>query len=127
AECQSATSRRAAQGRPMTRALLNATEFKHYVDRFNAEHNEDVVNLIPNSKSWEWMTQNIPLITCPDKDLEEIYYYRWWTFRKHIKQTPAERIITEFITPVRHAGSYNSISCALGHHIAEGRWLRDQS
>ena len=28
---------------------------------------------------------------------------------------------------MRHAGSYNSISCALGHHIAEARWLRDQT
>ncbi len=25
-----------------------------------------------------------------------------------------------------HAGDYNSLSCALGHHIAEGRWLRDR-
>ena len=56
------------------------------------------------------MAENIPLFTCPDTAMEEMYYYRWWTFRKHIKQTPAGRIITEFITPVRHAGSYNSIS-----------------
>jgi hypothetical protein len=26
---------------------------------------------------------------------------------------------------VRHATDYNAISCALGHHIAEGRWVRD--
>ena len=38
-----------------------------------------------------------------DKTIEQIYYYRWWTFRKHIKQTPAGRIVTEFIEPVRHA------------------------
>jgi hypothetical protein len=111
----------------MSSAILRTEDFKPYVERFNAEDNEDVVNLIPNAQSWEWMTQNIPLFTCPDQELEEIYYYRWWCFRKHIKQTPAGRIITEFITPVRHAGSYNSISCATGHHIAEGRWLQAQS
>jgi hypothetical protein len=107
--------------------LLQADNFKHHIDFFNAMEPEDVVNLIPNSQSWEWLKGNIPPFTCPDAEMERIYYYRWWTFRKHIKQTPAGIIITEFITPVRHAGTYNSISCALGHHIAEGRWLRDQS
>ncbi len=29
-----------------------------------------------------------------------------------------------FLTPVRHAGAYNTISCAAGHHLAEGLWLR---
>ena len=106
--------------------LLRPEDFRHYVDRFNAMEPEDVVNLIPNAQSWDWIMHNAPLFTCPDKSLEEIYYFRWWTFRKHIKQTPAGTIVTEFITPVRHAGSYNSISCALGHHLAEGRWLRDQ-
>jgi hypothetical protein len=105
---------------------LNADDFRHYIDRFNAMEPEGVVNLVPNSQSWDWVRQNAPLFSCPDKALEEIYYFRWWTFRKHIKQTPAGTIVTEFIEPVRHAGSYNSISCALGHHLAEGRWLRDQ-
>ena len=26
---------------------------------------------------------------------------------------------------MRHAGAYNTISCAAGHHVAEGRWLRE--
>ena len=69
----------------------------------------------------------VPLFECPDKDIEKVYYFRWWTFRKHIKQTPAGIIVTEFIEPVRHAGTHNSISCALGHHLAEGRWIRNQS
>jgi hypothetical protein len=35
-------------------------------------------------------------------------------------------VLTEFIQPVSHAGKYNTVSCAFGHHLAEGRWLRDQ-
>ena len=104
---------------------LNAADFKHYVDAFNAADTEDIINLIPNAAAWDWMMQNVPLFTSPDKEIERIYYYRWWTFRKHIKQTPAGLIVTEFIEPVRHAGTYNSISCALGHQLAEGRWIRD--
>jgi hypothetical protein len=106
--------------------MLNAEHYKHYVDSFNADDVEDVVNLISNSQAWEWMARNVPLFECPDQQIEQTYYYRWWTFRKHIKETPAGRIITEFITPVKHGGPYNSISCALGMHVAEGRWLRDR-
>src|SRR5262245_39415409 len=107
-------------------AFLDADEFRFYVDDFNSMEPEDVVNLIPNAQAWDWMTQNVPFFSCPDRAMEEMYYFRWWTFRKHLKQTPVGLIVTEFITPVKHAGSYNSISCALGHHLMEGRWIRDQ-
>jgi hypothetical protein len=105
---------------------LNPDTFKHYADYFNSMETEDVVNTIPNEQSWSWMKDNIPLFECPDKDFEQIYYYRWWTYRKHIKETPAGFVLTEFITPVKHAGAYNTISCALGHHLYEGRWLKNQ-
>jgi len=107
-------------------ATLQSDQFRAYVDHFNTMEPEDVVNLIPNAQAWDWISENVPLFSCPDRAIEEMYYFRWWTFRKHIKQTPAGMIVTEFITPVKHAGSHNSISCALGHHLMEGRWIRDQ-
>jgi len=73
----------------------------------------------------EWLQQNISFFECPDREVEEIYYFRWWSFRKHIVQTTNGFVITEFLTPVRHAGIFNTISCAAGFHLAEGRWLRD--
>lgn len=106
--------------------ILNPDDFKHYVDYFNGMEDEGVINYIPNAESWSWMKENTPFFECPDKDFEQIYYYRWWTYRKHIKQTPDGFVLTEFITPVGHAGAYNTISCALSHHINEGRWLKNQ-
>ncbi len=106
--------------------LLDPEQFRRYVEYFNSMLPEDVINWIPDSRAWEWMRENIPLFSCPDPEVEEIYYYRWWAYRKHIKKTPAGFILTEFLRPVRHAGDYNAISCALGHHLAEGRWLRDR-
>ena len=85
-----------------------------------------MVNLIPDAQAWEFLRGNIPVFTCPDAAFEEIYYYRWWTYRKHIKETPAGFLITEFLKPVSHASEFNALSCALGHHVAEGRWLRDR-
>jgi hypothetical protein len=106
--------------------VLSADSFRHYVEYFNEMEPENIVNYISNAESWDWMKENIPLFECPDKHFEKIYYYRWWTFRKHIKKTEDGFIITEFLAPVGHAGKHNSISCALGHHVYEGRWLADQ-
>src|SRR5690349_14044063 len=107
-------------------SLLSPAAFAHHIERFNAMEAETVTNFVSNAKSEAWFQQNIPLFECPDREVEEIYYFRWWSYRKHIKQTPAGFVVTEFLKPVRHAGVYNTISCAFGHHLAEGRWLRDQ-
>jgi MFS family permease len=98
----------------------------HYVERFNQMEGENRTNFVSNSHSWEWLRGNIPLFECPDREVEEIYYFRWWSFRKHVMQTTDGFVVTEFLTPVKHAGAFNTISCAVGHHLAEGRWLRDQ-
>jgi hypothetical protein len=106
-------------------AVLKGDSFRAYVEDFNRTFTEEVVNYVPDAQAWGWMNANIPLFTCPDREIERLYYYRWWIFRKHIKETPAGFLITEFLKPVKHAAEYNALSCALGHHIAEGRWLRD--
>jgi predicted GH43/DUF377 family glycosyl hydrolase len=105
--------------------VLKAASFKHYIDAFNETDTERNALLISNSNSWDFLKENIPLFDCPDQDINEIYYFRWWTYRKHIKETPAGFIITEFLPDVPWAGKYNSIDCAAGHHFHEGRWLAD--
>jgi len=106
--------------------ILSGEGFRHYFESFARAFPEEVVNAIPDAEAWPWMERNLPLFTCPDPDVERTWYYRWWTFRKHIRQTPEGYVITEFLKPVKHAGDYNTISCALGHHLAEGRWIRDR-
>lgn len=113
--------------KPAGTKLLTTKKLTWYVDRFNLADSEYAINLIPNSKASAWLSANIPLFECPDTTLEKIYYYRWWAFRKHLKQTPDGYVFTEFITPVNHAGKYNTVSSALGHHINEARWLHDTS
>lgn len=107
-------------------AVLKADRLQQYVAFFNRiDDKKEVVNYVPDAQAAEWLQQNIPLLDCPDSTIEQIYYYRWYSFRKHLKQTPDGFIFTEFIIPVKHAGRYNALSCATGHHIYEGRWLRD--
>lgn len=106
---------------------FDASIFKHHIDKFNTMEPEGIVNFIPNSESRDWLAGNIPFFECPDKDFEEIYYFRWWTLRKHIKQTEDGFVYSEFITPIGHAGKHNTISCAFGHHAMESRWLKDRT
>lgn len=106
-------------------AILDVEDFKHHVDYFNAMEDENIIQAIPNSESWEWMKNNIPLFEAPQANFEQIYYYRWWSYRKHIKDTPVGRILTEFLVNRSYADKYNLIACAIGHHLYEGRWLHD--
>jgi hypothetical protein len=73
----------------------------------------------------QWIIANAPLFECSDQQLQDIYYFRWRVYHEHLKQTPGGWIVSEFLPEVPWAGKYNSISCAAGHHIYEGRWLRD--
>ena len=106
-------------------AVLSSDAFRHYTEGFNAKDHELYGQFVPNTGAWDFIRTNAPLLDCPDKELEEIYYFRWWTYRKHIKQTADGFIITEFLPSVGWAGKHNSISCAAGHHLREGRWLGD--
>ena len=106
--------------------VLHPDSFKHYIDSFNKNDDELYKGSIPNEKSWSFLSENIPFLDCPDKVLEETYYFRWWTFRKHIVKTPRGYIITEFLPKVAWSGKYNGISCPAAFHFYEGRWLHDR-
>ncbi|WP_219995896.1 MGH1-like glycoside hydrolase domain-containing protein [Schumannella soli] len=75
-----------------------------------------------------WFEANIPFVDLPDADIESTYYYRWRTYKEALKYTGPENgwIVTEFLGPVGYAAPGGAISAAAGHHIYEGRWLRDQ-
>lgn len=106
-------------------AVLRYNDFKHYVDYFNTMEDENIAQAIPNDKSWDWLEANIPLFECPQDNFEEMYYFRWWSYRKHIKKTPVGWGITEFLIDRPYADKWNLIACAIGHHTMEGRWLHD--
>lgn len=99
-------------------SVLNYDRFRPHVERFNAEDPERPLNLIPNAAAWDWMVANVPAFECPDEVVQEIYWFRWWNYRKALVRTPEGISATEF---------YNRapVSSAVGHHVMEGRWLRD--
>ncbi len=99
--------------------------FRGYIARFNAEDEELYSQDYPNAQAEAFLAEQIPFFECPDKEMEETYYFRWWTYRKHVKSTQYGHIITEFLPPVPWSGPENSIVCPACFHIREGRWLAD--
>ncbi len=106
-------------------AVLKYDDYNHYVEYFNTMEDENIAQAIPNAEASAWMKENIPLFDCPQKNFEEMYYFRWWNLRKHIKETPVGYGMTEFLVDRSYADKYNLIACAVGHHIYESRWLHD--
>lgn len=74
-----------------------------------------------------WYVDNIPFFECSDKQIEQVYYYRWKLYKAHIRNVgSAGFVITEFIDHVSwDREPYCTINAASMHHIYEGRWLKD--
>lgn len=82
---------------------------------------EDVLGAVSNAEAAAWLEANTPRFDCPDADLVEIWHFRWWALRKHLRRDASGRwVFTEFITRPE------PVSSALGHQLMEGRWLRDR-
>src|SRR3569833_1181484 len=75
-----------------------------------------------------WYEANIPFFECSDREVTDIYYYRWKLYKAHLKDLGARGyIVTEFLDDVGWAKApYQSLNDATAFHIREGRWLRDE-
>ena len=77
----------------------------------------------------QWYEDNIPFLDTPDENLDEVYYYRWSTYKRALRYTvPGTGYIsTEYDVPIEYASDpYTGLVDAAGYHITDGRWLRNQ-
>ncbi|GAA5024384.1 hypothetical protein GCM10025734_82840 [Kitasatospora paranensis] len=76
-----------------------------------------------------WYQANIPFVDLPDPTVQSVYYYRWRTWKEHLRYTnPRDGwISTEFLDCCGYAAPYQAINAAAAHQVTEGRWVRDQS
>jgi hypothetical protein len=105
--------------------MLKPELLRRYVAEFNRMDADTLPLTIANHEAAAWLEQRVPRFECSDPQVEQLYYYRWWTLRKHLRLTPVGYAMTEFLVPRSYADRYNLIACALGHHVMESRWLRD--
>ena len=105
--------------------ILDTENVRPRVDRFNCDDDELYKNDYPNSKALRFLLAQVPRFECPDEDITRTYWFRWWTYRKHLHRVDGKWAVSEFLPHVGWSGAGNTISCPLIHHLREGRWLRD--
>ena len=87
------------------------------------------------NESHNWVRESVPHFECSDADITKAYWYRWRLFHMHMVRRPKRApgcgkaggcwVLTEFLRRVFWSGPHNTIVCPAGHHIMEGRWIRD--
>jgi dienelactone hydrolase len=115
-------------------AVLKPAQFRHYVDTFRSQEREATGSEYlgeSNEDAWAWMQREIPWFESSNKQFEEMYYFRWYAWKKHLVAAPSGYVITEWLpkpdfpSPDHKDGSFGALPDAAPFHIAEARWLRD--
>ncbi len=109
--------------------VLKPAEFAHYIDEFREQENHATgaqYEWLSGEDTWTWMQHQIPWFESSDHSFEEMYYFRWYAWHKHLVKTPTGYLITEWLPkPEFKDGSFGALPDAAPFHIAEARWLRD--
>ncbi len=105
--------------------VLHPESYRHYVEKFRAQEKEATGSR--GADSWAWMQKEIPWFDSSDKAFEEMYYFRWYAWQKHLVETKRGYVITEWLPkPEAKDGFFGALPDAAAFHIAEARWLRDR-
>jgi len=106
--------------------LLKPENFHHYVATF--EQQEQLATGHEGADSWPWMLAEIPWFESSDKQFEEMYYFRWYAWQKHLVKAKAGWVITEWLPkPEMTDGFFGALPDATTFHVREARWLKDKS
>jgi hypothetical protein len=104
--------------------LLHPGDYRHYISQFATDEHEATDQQPPDE--WSWIAANVPLFDSSNKQFEEMYYFRWYAWEKHLVSTPRGFIITEWLPkPADPEGFYGALPDAAPFHLGEARWLRN--
>ena len=114
-----------AQNRPQKKVflLLHPADYHHYIVKFDAA--ELAATKEPAPDEWPWLKANIPFFDCSNKQFEDMYYFRWFAWEKHVVHTKEfGYLITEWL-PKPQFANYGVLPDAAPFHLGEARWLRN--
>ena len=103
-------------------AVLHATNYRHYVLQFMKQ--EVTATGKAAADPWTWMLREIPWFDASDKQFEQMYYFRWYAWQKHVVKAPGGYLITEWM-PKPDRPDFGVLCDAAAHQLREARWLRD--
>lgn len=103
--------------------VLKAQNYHAYVQQF-ARDEQEATGKAP-ADAWPWMQAEIPLFASSDKQFEEIYYFRWYAWQKHLVKSRHGFLITEWLPKPQEAdGNFGVLNDAAPFHLGEARWLQ---
>lgn len=117
------------------RPTLQSGDYKHYVELFEQQeqaatgkiyNGEPATAGMSPEAAWPWMQREIPLFESSDKEFEEMYYFRWYAWKKHLVHAPGGWIVTEWL-PKPEMADFGALPDAAPFHLGEARWLHDRS
>ncbi|SPE19438.1 exported hypothetical protein [Candidatus Sulfotelmatomonas gaucii] len=114
-----------AQDKPPnpTVTVLHPADYHHYIVQFAADELKATGQ--QSSEEWPWIEANIPFFDSSDKQFEEMYYFRWYSFEKHVEHTADHGyLITEWLHRPDLPNN-GVLPDAAQFHLGEARWLRD--
>lgn len=118
---QSSTAEKAAAGQTV---VLHVADYRHYIDQFAGDEREATGK--QPADEWPWIAANVPLFSSSNKQFEEMYYFRWYAWQKHLVSTRRGYLITEWLPkPQVSDGFFGVLPDAAPFHLGEARWLRD--
>ena len=104
--------------------ILHPEDYHHYANLFAAQELE--ATKIQPPDEWPWLAANIPLFDSSNKQFEEMYYFRWYAWQKHLVETKRGFVITEWLPkPEEKDGFFGALPDAAPFHLGEARWLRN--
>src|ERR1700744_58506 len=115
--------------------LLRPADYHHYIQTFEADEQlatGQIYNGQPSAPNqspeaaWPWMQREIPWFDSSDKSFEEMYYFRWYAWKKHLVHTPTGYIITEWL-PKPNLADLGALPDAAPFHLGEARWLHTRA
>lgn len=103
--------------------LLRPADYRHYVDKFDAAELAATHQAAPGE--WPWLAANIPFFDSSNKQFEEMYYFRWFAWGKHVVHTEKYGyLITEWLHRP-DLPEHGVLPDAAPFHMGEARWLRN--
>ena len=108
----------------VAQTVLKPETYHHYINQFAADEHEATGK--EAADEWPWLQSSIPLFDSSDKRFEEMYYFRWYAWQKHVVSTKRGFVITEWLPkPDAPDGFFGALPDAAMFHLAEARWLRN--
>jgi Mannosylglycerate hydrolase MGH1-like glycoside hydrolase domain/Glycosyl hydrolase family 65, C-terminal domain len=103
--------------------VLKPADYHHYIEKFDASELAATHQTAPDE--WPWLVANIPFFSSSNKQFEEMYYFRWFAWEKHLVHTKDYGyLITEWL-PKPQLENYGVLPDAAPFHLGEARWLRN--